>query len=52
MDRLQWMSQLKSDPVHRKIMKPRDAFVADDEFDPDEALVTAVKKRNFSWNVC
>ena len=39
MDRLQWMSQLKSDPVHRKIMKTRDAFVAEDEFDPDEALV-------------
>ena len=28
MDRLQWMSQLKRDPVHRKIMKTRDAFVA------------------------
>ena len=47
MDRLQWMSQLKRDPVHRKIMKTRDAFVADDEFDPDEALVVAVKKRKF-----
>ena len=47
MDRLQWMSQLKSDPVHRKIMKTRDAFVADDEFDPDEALAAAVKKRKF-----
>ena len=47
MDRLQWMSQLKRDPVNRKIMKTRDAFVADDEFDPDEALVAAVKKRKF-----
>ena len=47
MDRLQWMSQLKRDPVHRKIMKTRDAFVAKDEFDPDEALVAAVKKRKF-----
>ena len=47
MDRLQWMSQLKRDPVHRKIMKTRDALVADDEFDPDEALVAAVKKRKF-----
>ena len=45
MDRLQWMSQLKRDPVHRKIMKTRDAFVADDEFDPDEALVAAVKEK-------
>ena len=47
MDRLQWMSQLKSDPVHRKIMKTRDAFVVEDEFDPDEALVAAGKKRKF-----
>ena len=47
MDRLQWMSQLKRDPVHRKIMKTRDALVAEDEFDPDEALVAAVKKRKF-----
>ena len=47
MDRLQWMSQLKRDPVHKKKMKTRDAFVADDEFDPDEALVAAVKKRKF-----
>ena len=52
MDRLQWMSQLKRDPVHRKIMKTRDALVADDEFDPDEALVAALKRENFSWNVC
>ena len=47
MDHLQWMWQLKRDPVHRKIMKTRDALVADDEFDPDEALVAAVKKRKF-----
>ena len=26
-------------------MKTRHAFVAEDEFDPDEALVAAVKKR-------
>ena len=47
MDRLQWMLHLKRDPVHRKTMKTRDAFVADDEFNPDEALATAVKKRKF-----
>ena len=28
-------------------MKTRYAFVAKDEFDPDEALVAAVKKRKF-----
>ena len=47
MDRLQWMTQLKRDHIHRKIMKTRDAFIAEDEFDPDEALVAAVKKRKF-----
>ena len=47
MDRLQWMTQLKRDLVHRKIMNTRDAFVAEEEFDPDEALVAAVKKRKF-----
>ena len=47
MNRLQWMMQLKRDPEHRKIMKTRDTFVAEDEFDPDEALVAAAKKRKF-----
>ena len=47
MDRLQWMLQLKKDPVQRKIMKTRGAVVAEDEFDPDEALLAAVKKRKF-----
>ena len=28
-------------------MKTSDALVADDEFEPDEALVAAVKKRKF-----
>ena len=45
--RLQWMSEMKRDPVHRKIMKTKDAFVDEDEFDPDEALAAAVRKREF-----
>ena len=51
MDCLQWMLQLKRDPVHRKIMKTRDVFVADDEFDPDEALAAAVKKSSLGMYV-
>ncbi len=47
LDRPQWMSQMKRDPVHRKIMKTRDAFVDEENFDPDEALTTAIKKRKF-----
>ena len=47
LDRLKWMTQMKSDPVHRKIMKTKDAFVDEDDFDPDEALTAAIKKRKF-----
>ena len=52
LDRLKWMTQMKRDPVHRKIMKTKDAFVDEDDFEPDEALTAAIKKRNFVWNVC
>ena len=45
--RLQWMSEMKRDPVHGKKMKTKDAFVHEDEFDPDEALAAAVRKRKF-----
>ena len=41
------MSEMKRDPVRRKIMKTKDAFVDEDEFDPDEALAAAVRKRKF-----
>ena len=47
LDRLKWMTQMKRDPVHRKIMKTKDAFVDEDDFDPDEALTAAIKKRKF-----
>ena len=47
LDRLKWMMQMKRDPVHRKIMRTKDTFVDEDDFDPDEALTAAIKKRNF-----
>ena len=47
LDRLQWMTEMKRDPVHRKIMKTRDALIHEDHFDPDEALAAAIKKRKF-----
>ena len=40
-------SEMKRDPVHRKIMKTKEAFVGEDEFDPDEAVAAAVRKRKF-----
>ena len=41
------MKQLKRDPVHRKIMKTRDDFIDNDDFDTDEALEAAIDKRKF-----
>ena len=43
MDRLQWMSQLKRDPVHRKIMK---------KLWLTKLWLQLLKRENFSWNVC
>ena len=39
--------KLKKGPVHKQIMKTKDAFVNDDNFDPEEALEAAVDKRKF-----
>ncbi len=47
MERLLWMKQLKNDPVHTKIMQTKDAFVHNDDFDPEEAMEAAVNKRKF-----
>ena len=45
--RLLWIVQLNKDPIHNHIMKTKDAFVNDDNFDPEEALEAAVDKRKF-----
>ncbi len=47
MERLLWMKQIKNDPVHKKIMQTKDAFVDNDDFDPEEAMEAAVNKRKF-----
>ena len=47
MERLLWMKQLKNDPVHKKIMQTKDAFIDNDDFDPEEAMEAAVDKRKF-----
>ncbi len=47
MERLWLMKQLKNDPVHRKIMQTKDAFVDNDNFDPEEAMEAAVNKKKF-----
>ena len=47
MERLLWMRELENDPVHRKIMQTKDAFVGNDDFDPEEAMEAAVDNRKF-----
>ena len=47
LQRLQWIQELKKDPVHKKIMQTYPAFVNDDDFDPEEALEATVNKRKF-----
>ena len=46
-ERLLWMKQLENDPVHKKIMQTKDAFVENDDFSPEEAMEAAVDKRKF-----
>ena len=50
LQRLQWIQQLKKDPVHKKIMQTRNSLVNDDDFDPEEAMNAAVNKRKFLIN--
>ena len=38
---------MKKDPIHKHIMKTKDASVNHDKFDPEEALEAAVDKRKF-----
>ena len=47
LERLLWMSQLKKDPIHKKIMHTKETLVNEDSFDPDEALEAAIDKRKF-----
>jgi hypothetical protein len=47
MERLEWMRQLKKDPVHKKIMHTKDELVENGDFDPEEAMEAAVDKRKF-----
>ena len=47
LDRRLWIAQIKKNPTHKQIMKTKDAFVNDDNFDPEEALETVVDKRKF-----
>jgi hypothetical protein len=45
MDRLSWMKQ--NDPVHKKIMQIKDAFVNNDNFDPQFLYDVEVREQSF-----
>ena len=47
MQRLIWMVQFRNDPVHRKIMQTKDAYMKNDHFDAKEATEAAIDKRKF-----
>ena len=47
MNNLAWMTALRKDPIHEKIMATRDDYVNNDMFDQDEAIAAAVDKRKF-----
>ena len=42
-----WIKQLKNDPVHKKIMQTRQAFMHNEDFNPEEVMAAAVDKRKF-----
>ena len=44
-ERLLWMSHMKKDPIHKKIMQTRDNLIDVDFLDREEALYSAVEKR-------
>ena len=47
MQRLQWIQQLKKDPVHKKIMQTKNALVDGGCFDPEGDMEAAVNKGKF-----
>jgi hypothetical protein len=49
-ERLLWMSHMRKDPIHKKIMQTRDNLIDVDFLDREEALYSAVEKRSFFSN--
>ena len=46
-ERLLWMSHMRKDPIHKKIMQTRDNLIDVDFLDQEEALYSEVEKRKF-----
>ncbi|XP_015753238.1 PREDICTED: tumor rejection antigen P815A-like [Acropora digitifera] len=47
---LRWYHDLKTDPVHKKVMKTLRSFMEDDEMDYTEAVEAAISKRKYLLN--
>lgn len=50
LEKLNWMREMRRDPIHRKVMETKHHFVEEDGFDPEEALEAAVNKRKYLLN--
>ena len=50
LESLQWMRELRRDPIHKQVMKTKHSYEEDDGFSGDEALEAAVHKRKFLLN--
>ncbi|XP_044170112.1 secreted acidic protein 1B-like [Acropora millepora] len=47
---VRWYHDLKTDPVHKKVMKTIRSFMEDDEMDYTEAVEAAISKRKYLLN--
>ena len=50
LENLQWIRQLRKDPIHKKVMQTKQNFIDDDGFDSKEAIDAAVQKRKYLLN--
>ena len=50
LDYLKWHEVLKTDPVHKQVMKTRHRFIDDEEMDYAEAAEAAINKRKYLLN--
>ena len=47
LDHLLWIAQIKKDPIHKQIIKTKDALTNEDYLNLEEAFETALDKRKF-----
>ena len=44
---LQWIRQLRKDPIHKQVMETKQTFMNNDKFETEEATEAAVHKRKY-----